>query len=135
MRTSVQLFLLCLLFHSIFVAASYGEALPISLVGNYLIEEQGNVREFIQIRYQTGSFLIVENQNGRWTPPVELWPVSKEEFENLLREPVTYSFSGLSNDNIALFRVPRGWHFGNFTCETGFWLMTPIGPVEVIKKK
>lgn len=119
----------------VWTTTGHAEPMPMSLVGTYLIEEQGKLREFIRIDYRTGSFFLAENQHGQWSPSVEVWPVSREEFAALLREPVTYSFSGLANDSIGVFRVPRGWQSGNFICQTGFWLMMPIGPVEIIKKQ
>jgi hypothetical protein len=108
--------------------------LPKSLVGVYQIEELGFYRDLVRIRYLRGRFIIQEYQSGKWGEPEEVYPVSRSEFENLLREPVNYVFKGLANEKVALFKVPKGWRYGNFTCHTRYWLMTAIGPVEIIRK-
>lgn len=114
--------------------SSHAGVLPKSLVGVYQIEEMGFYRDLVRIRYLRGTFVIQEYQSGKWSEPEEVHPVSKPEFENLLREPVTYTFKGLANESVALFKVPKGWSYGNFTCNTRYWLMTLVGPVEIIKK-
>ncbi len=107
---------------------------PKNLVGMYQIEELGFYRDIVRVTYNKGKYFIQEYQSGQWSPANEVYPVSKAEFENLLNKPVHYGFSGLANDSVALFKVPKGWQFGNFKCNTGYWLMTLIGPVELIKK-
>lgn len=108
--------------------------LPKSLVGVYQIEEMGFYRDLVRIRYIRGKFIIQEYQSGKWSEPEEVYPVTKSELENLLREPVSYNFRGLANETVALFKVPKGWTYGNFTCNTRYWIMTLVGPVEIIKK-
>ncbi len=118
----------------LFTQTTNAVVLPKSLVGVYQIEEMGFYRDLVRIRFLRGKFIIQEYQSGKWSEPEEVFPVSKAEFEKLLVQPVNYTFKGLANDKVALFKVPKGWSFGNFTCNTRYWVMTLVGPVEIIKK-
>ena len=59
---------------------------------------------------QKGSeYFLSKKQGGRWLSPVKVTPVSKADFEKMIKEPVTVSFVGLGNDNVAICNVPKGW--------------------------
>ena len=107
---------------------------PTSLVGTYSVEEHGQLNEFIRIEKQGDKFTMSEKQSGRWLSPVEITPVSKADLEKILKEPVTVDFIGLGNKNVAIFQVPKGWRSGQFECETGIWLATMLGPIDLHKQ-
>ena len=56
-----------------------------------------------------------------------------EEVEQLLKQPVTVDFVALGNNNLAIFKVPKGWKIGKFECKTGYWMMM-LGPIELHKQ-
>jgi hypothetical protein len=121
---------------SILLSAAFTgcNASPGSLVGIYAVEERGQLNEFIRIEKQGDKFTMSEKQSGRWLPPVEITPVSKADLEAMLKEPVTVSFPGLGNKNVAIIQVPKGWRSGNFECKTGIWLATMLGPIDLHKQ-
>lgn len=92
------------------------------------------MNEFIRIEKDGDKYFMSEKQSGRWLSPVEVKAVSKADLEKMLKEPVKIDFTGLGNNNIALFQVPKGWKSDTFECKTGFWLATMLGPVELHKK-
>jgi hypothetical protein len=105
-----------------------------SLVGTYLVDDGGTLKEFIRIEKQGDAFTVSENQDGKWSPPEVAKPVSKEDFQSLTKESVTVDFSGLSSGGAAIFQVPKGWRSGEFECKTGYFLATLLGPVELHKQ-
>lgn len=133
MKSLLQRFFVIITYCSVFVVAGCSGS-PTSLVGTYSIEEQGKMKEFIRIEKQGDKYFLTEKQSGKWLSPLEVTPVSKAKLEKTLKEPVKVEFSGIGNNNIALFQVPKGWKSGQFVCNTGFWLATMLGPIELHKE-
>jgi hypothetical protein len=109
-------------------------ATPASLVGIYSVEQHGQLYEFIRIEQKGDKYFMSEKQNGKWLSPGEVTPISKADFEKLLKKPVNIDFTGLGNNMSVLLQVPKGWKSGTFECKTGFWLATILGPIELHKK-
>lgn len=106
---------------------------PSSLVGTYSIEERGQLKEFIRIEKNGEKFTLSEKAGGNWIKPVEVTTLSKDDFEKIIKEPVTVDFIGLGNKNAAIIKVPKGWRTKNFESKTGVWLASVLGPIELHK--
>jgi hypothetical protein len=132
MKSLLQRFFVIFTYCYLFVAAGCSGS-PTSLVGTYSIENHGKINEFIRIEKQGDKYFLTEKQSGKWLSPLEVIPVSKAKLEEFLKETVKVEFSGIGNDNIALFQVPKGWKSGPFVCNTGFWLATMLDPIELHK--
>jgi len=123
------IFYIVFLFLTVTVAFSQSA----SLVGTYSIKEQGKLKEFMKIEKQGNEFTISEKQGGNWLSPKIVTPVSKSDLGKMLKETVMVDFTGLGNKNVALIKVPKGWRSGKFQCNTGYWLASMLGPIELYK--
>jgi len=121
-------FLVC-----IFLPLESAVASP-SLVGTYSIMKRDKLVEFIRIENSGNGYMLLEKQSGKWRRPTEVHPVSKTQLEKILKQPVTVPFTGIGNKMIAIFQFPKGWVSGKFTCSTGYWLATVLGPIELHKQ-
>lgn len=115
--------------------AACSQSSPDTLTGTYYIDERakGEV-EFLRIEKLGDSYGISQKHGDKWSPATPVKPMAKEAFERFIKKPVDFEFSGLSNQSIAIFRVPKGWKDGRFESKTGYWAMTIFGPVELIKR-
>lgn len=121
--------LLCL----ILVPLQSAAASP-DIVGTYSIMQRGKLVEFIRIESSVSGYTLSEKQSGKWRRPIEVNPVSKAQLEKILKQPVTAPFTGLGSKSIAIFQFPKGWTSRKFTCSTGYWLATVLGPIELHKQ-
>lgn len=104
------------------------------LVGTYSIMQRGKLIEFIRIENNGSRYTLFEKQSEKWRRPIEISSVSKAQLEKMLKQPVTVPFKGLGSKMIAIFQFPKGWTSGKFTCSTGYWLATALGPIELHKQ-
>ena len=102
-----------------------------ALVGTYAIKERGTLKEFIKIEQQGDQYFLSEKQSGRWLRPVPVAPRSSSDLAKVIKEPVTVPVEGLGNNQIAIYKVPVGWRTGKFVCNTGYWLASMLGPIEL----
>ncbi|HTI60525.1 hypothetical protein [Mucilaginibacter sp.] len=102
-------------------------------IGAYSVKDNGQMKEYIKIEKHGNEFTVSEKLNGRWLSPKVVVPVTKSQMGKLLGKPINIQLLGLGNDNAALIKVPKGWHLDNFVCNTGYWLATVLGPIELYK--
>ena len=112
----------------------FGSDTPDDLVGVYSVEDRGQLKEFVRIDKRGDAFFFQGHENTGWSTPAQVTPVSKASFEQLLKQPVTVDFVALGNNNLAIFKVPKGWKIGKFECKTGYWMMMMLGPIELHKQ-
>lgn len=105
-----------------------------SLVGTYCVQDHGRMDEFVRVAEHGGKYFLYERQNNRWMAPEQVKPVDKAQFEKLTHEPVNDEVVGLASNNVAIFHVPKGWRSGPFVCNTGYWMVCFLGPIELHKK-
>ncbi|HEX6794225.1 MAG TPA: hypothetical protein VF304_10290 [Casimicrobiaceae bacterium] len=104
-----------------------------ALLGTFGLVEQGRMIEVLRIERHGHDLLLYQKHGGQWLAPVVVQPVRKARLETLIKQPIDVPFEGLGNDRLAVLRVPKGWRFGAFECDTGYWLATSLGPAELHK--
>jgi hypothetical protein len=115
-------------------APTPGVAAPFdALLGTFGVVEQNRIIEIVRIERHGRGFLLYQKHAGRWLAPVTVEPVTKEQLETIIRQPIDVPFQGLGDDKLAVLTVPRGWRLGSFECDTGYWLATSLGPAELHK--
>lgn len=113
--------------------SSDSSASPSSLVGTYSIQENGSRDEFLRIRQSGETFSISAKNGGRWQSDDSVSPVDEKQLNSLLDGSEEGVITALGNESIALFKVTEGWSNKGFTCNTGYWAATFLGPVELHK--
>jgi|GEM_PF-6330078 len=103
------------------------------LVGTYSTNDNGQMRVYLRIEKKGDSYFMTGNHGGKWGTAVEVNPVTRETFAQVIKAPILVDFAGLGNNNVAIFQVPKGWRLGKFQSKTGFILATVIGPIELYK--
>ena len=103
------------------------------LVGEYALDENGRLVEFIRIEQQKQKYVLYRKKGEGWLGPVEITPISRTGIEAILKRRVDIAFEGLGNDTLAVFRVPKGWTLDTFVCHSGYWVATVLGPAELQK--
>jgi hypothetical protein len=106
---------------------------PASLVGTYSMDENGKMKEFIRVERTGDTYNIFEKDGTKWLSPGEVATVGDQEVTDILGTPVTGISTGVGNRQVAVLQVPPGWKLGTFECETGFWLASALGPIELHK--
>ncbi|VAW70726.1 hypothetical protein MNBD_GAMMA12-3780 [hydrothermal vent metagenome] len=106
-----------------------------SLIGVYQIKAKNGVyRDFIKIVKKDGFFFIKERSGAKWNSLGKASTAKKLELEKLIGEEIKIKFVGLSNKNLALYRMPKDWSMEKFKTSTGYWMASMIGPIELYKK-
>ncbi len=106
-----------------------------SLIGVYQIKSKnGTYRDFIKIVKKDGFFFIKERSGVNWSSLGKATTAKKPDLEKLIGEEIKIKFVGLSNENLALYRMPKDWSMEKFKTSTGYWMASMIGPIELYKK-
>jgi hypothetical protein len=106
---------------------------PASLVGVYSVADGGILKEFVRIEKDGDKYLIYEKDGHKWLSPMEAAPVDEDDLEKILAQPVKGSVTGLGTESVAVVQVEKGWKLDKFESKTGFWLASPLGPLELYK--
>lgn len=116
-------------------AITVAHASEADLIGTYGVMEKKGLTELVKISKVDGAFVLTEkNGRGAWVQSKQtLKPISRSEFEKLLKHTLTDSFEGLGNSYVAIFKVPTSFQEGKFTAKTGYFLFFGLGPVELHK--
>ena len=138
----------CLL--SLFAACTNHESAS-TLAGTYgVTDKSGQVTPFVKIEAgdaDKGEFVLYEYRKGDWKRPKQAWsdnpayePVKafkKDDLEKLVHHKVDVDVDGVQTRGFALVHVPAGWSDTadghGFTTKTGFFAMTLLGPVELVR--
>ncbi|BCF95414.1 hypothetical protein [Paraburkholderia largidicola] len=122
-----------------------------SLAGTYgVTDKSGQVTPFVKIEAgdaSKGEFVLYEYRKGEWKRPKQAWsdnptyepvkPFKKEDLEKLVHHKLDVDVDGVQTRGFAFVHVPAGWSdtgdAHGFTTKTGFFAMTLIGPVELVR--
>jgi hypothetical protein len=121
------LILICL---SVFTGCKSKSA---ALVGTYSIEDNGKLKKFVRIARYGDKYLISEKYEVHWLAPDEVEPVDSDDIQEIVSMPVTGVIASLGNRRVAVVQVPVGWKSGAFESKSGYWLASPLGPVDLYK--
>jgi hypothetical protein len=152
--TSVIAALLCAIAFSACSLSTHESAtLPAeSLAGTYGVSDPktGEVKPFLKIEAGDagdGSYALYEFGKSGWRRPKKAWsdnptdepvkPFQKSDLEKAIRHTVTVDVSGVQVPSFALVHVPAGWtdQSGShaFTTKSGFFALTLLGPVDLVR--
>lgn len=115
------------------VAGCSTQVSPDTLVGVYAVHNHGKTEQFLRIVQKDGRYLLSEKSGDKWGAPINVIPLSQSTLHAYVKQPITFKFTGLGNNRIAVYKMPPGWHFGFFTTKTGYWAETSSGPIELYK--
>ncbi len=105
-----------------------------SLIGTYAVSFGGQLTEFAKVEKSEDLFSISLKQDGSWTAPVPVSPITKEGLEQLINSSVRYTPTGFIGDNgLAILQVPAGSKIQGLESQTGYILMTWMMPLELHK--
>ncbi|MCP5002542.1 MAG: hypothetical protein GY941_01120 [Planctomycetes bacterium] len=105
-----------------------------SLIGTYAISAGGQLTEFAKVEKNEELFSISLKQDGSWTAPVAVSPITKEALEQLINSTVSYTPVGFIGDNgFSILQVPEGSEIQGLESQTGYVLMTWMMPLELHK--
>jgi len=110
------------------------QAAESDLIGTYGIKEKGQIKEFFKISKEGGNFYLSEKKkNGTWVQEKNsMKPLTRAEFEKLLKHPITGPFDGLSYKSAAFFKVSSDFTEGKFAAKSGYVLLL-LGLHELYK--
>lgn len=111
------------------------QAAETDLIGVYAVNEKGVLKEFLKVSQDNGKFVLFEKiKTGTWRAEKEpLTTVSRAQFEKLLKHPYSAPFDGLANKGVAVFKVPGNFQEGKFKAESGYFVFSALGLVELHK--
>lgn len=111
------------------------QAAETDLIGVYAVNEKGVLKEFLKVSQDNGKFVLFEKRkNGTWREEkVPLTTVSRAQFEKLLKHPYSAPFDGLANKGVAVFKVPGNFQEGKLKAESGYFVFSALGLVELHK--
>ena len=115
------------------IAGCSAQVSPDTLIGIYGIHNNGETEPFLRITQEAGRYLLSEKSGNKWRAPANVIPLSESTLHAYVKTPITVEFVGLGNNEIAVYKMPAGWHYGFFTTKTGYWAETSSGPVELYK--
>jgi len=105
-----------------------------ALLGTFAVRnDSGSPTELIRIERHRQKYELYRARRGRWQTPIEIAPMTKPELEAIIKQRVDVDFEALGNGEFAVLKVPKGWKIGSFTCTSGYWLATVLGPAELEK--
>lgn len=102
------------------------------LDGTYNANLNGKVQPFVKVVHEDGKPTIYTIVDGHWSKlQGEVKSVSKADFESETKTPVNGNVTALETQTFVVAQVPAGWGAGKFSTKTGYFAMTPFGPLEL----
>lgn len=93
--------------------------------------------DLARIEKEDGEYLLSEKMGGKWIGPQKMTPMEPKALSDLFGEEwMEFEPLGLINPTgqTAILHVPTGWEPEDFVCTTGYIILKPSGPVEILKK-
>lgn len=112
-----------------------GAASSVNLAGTYGVQTAAGIQPVLRVSQDAAGVHLSEYNRGQWVLHHTLaHTVSQQEFDKLFGPGTGIAFTGVgSPDGGVVLQVPRGWHQGRFTTQTGYIVVLAIGAREAVK--